>query len=159
MRPACGVRQLIALSYPESEEGEYADTEGQADETFGDRSETAESEAAGVVRVLDLGRHVLHDVVDLGVTEVAGEARHVGGAGANRLGDFDRGDLAQRRRERAHGQRVAVAFDGVARRAVEREERRAVGDVRVLQVRIGNERVARRRASSPTPRPRAPGRG
>jgi len=66
-------------------------------ETFGDRSEAAEPEAAGVVGVLNLGGDVLHDVVHLRVTEVAGEAWHVGRTGANCLGDFDRRDLAQRR--------------------------------------------------------------
>src|SRR5665213_4341527 len=100
-----GVRcsSVIALSHPESDEGEDAHTEGQPDETFGDRSEATQTETARVVRVLDLGRHELHDVIDLRVTEVAGEARHVAGARADRFGDFDRGNLAQRRRERAHG--------------------------------------------------------
>src|ERR1700722_20905563 len=122
-----GVRcsSLIALTHPESEEREDADAQGESDESFGDRSEATEPEATGVVGVLDLGRHVPHDVVDLRVAEVPGEARHVGGAGADRLGDFDRGDLWQGRRERAHGERVAVTFDGVARRAVQREERGA----------------------------------
>src|SRR5580693_8767313 len=118
-----GVRcsSLIALTYPESEEREDAHAQGESDESLGDRAEATEAEATGVVGVLDLGRHVLHDVIHLCVTEVPGEARHVGGAGADRLGDFDRGDLAQRGRERAHGERVAVTFDGVARRAVQRE--------------------------------------
>src|SRR5580704_13905418 len=120
-----GVRcsSVIALPHPEAEQREDADPEGQADETFGDRSQTAEAEATGVVGVLDLGRHVLHDVVHLGVAEVAGEARHVAGSGADRLGDLDRGDLPQRRRERAHRERVTVTFDRVTRRAVQREER------------------------------------
>src|ERR1035438_7459883 len=94
-----GVRcsSVIALPHPESEEREDPDAEGQSNESFRDRSETAQSKPAGVVGVLDLGRHVLHDVIDLCVTEVAGEARHVGGASADRLGDFDRRDLSKRR--------------------------------------------------------------
>jgi hypothetical protein len=68
---------------------------------FGHRSEPAEAEAAGVLGVLDLGRDVLDDVVDLLVTEVAGEARHVGRTRADRLDDLEGRDVAQRRREGA----------------------------------------------------------
>src|SRR5580700_9652982 len=80
---------VIALTHPEAEEGQGADAEGQTDEPFGDRSETTEAETAGVVGVLDLGRHVLHDVVHLGVAQVAREARHVAGSRSYRLGDLD----------------------------------------------------------------------
>src|SRR5580692_1841972 len=85
-----GVRcsSLIAFPHPETEQRQDAHAESQTDESFGDRSEATESEAAGVVGVLDLGHHVLHDVVHLRVAEVAGEAGHVGGAGANRFGYF-----------------------------------------------------------------------
>src|ERR1700678_3756563 len=86
-----GVRcsSLIALTHPESKEREDADAQREAHETFGDRSEAAQSEPTGVVGVVDLGRYILHDVVHLRVTEVPGESRHVGGASADRLGDFD----------------------------------------------------------------------
>src|SRR3984957_13789881 len=146
-----GVRcsSLIAFSYPESGEGQHAHAEGQSDETFGDRTEPTESEATRVDGVLDLGRHVLHDVVHLRVTEVAGEARHVGGAGANRFGDFYRRNLAQGRREGAHRQGVPVAFDRVTRRAVEGEESRAIGDVGVLQVWVRDKWEARRKRLHP----------
>ncbi len=96
-----------------------------ADESFGDRAESTEAEASDVLGVLNLGGDVLDDVVDLLVAQVAREARHVGGAGADRFGDLEGRNVAKRRGERAEGERVAVTFDGVTGRAVEREERHA----------------------------------
>jgi len=50
---------LTGLSYPVRDEDQYAHTKKKADEAFGDRTKTTESESTGVVRVLDLGGDVL----------------------------------------------------------------------------------------------------
>ena len=81
-----------------------------------------EGEAAGVGRVLDVLGHVGDDVAHLGVGQVAGEAGHVARAGPDGLGDLGGGGGAQRRGEGAEGELVTGAGDGVAGRAVEREQ-------------------------------------
>jgi hypothetical protein len=96
-----GVRRSRAISNPESDEAKKPTPKQKSDEALGDRTESTQSEAAGVFGVLNLGRDVLDDVIDLLVTEVAGESRHVGRAGANCLDDLEGRNIAQRRRERA----------------------------------------------------------
>jgi len=54
---------------PRIGEGQDADAEGQTNETFGDRSETAEPKPPGCW-VLNFGGHVLHRCRHLRVTEV-----------------------------------------------------------------------------------------
>jgi hypothetical protein len=134
---------LRAIANPEScqKAGAYADE--QPDESLRDWAYTSEREPTGADGMLDVLHDITDDVVNLRARERARpEARHVAGTRADRFPDHRLGHAVQRRRLDPVRERVAGSCDGVAGRAVEREQAKAYGHIRMRDVKAdGDPRI------------------